>query len=152
MKSKRQDLIVNIVTNKEIETQEELIAELKAAGCDVTQATVSRDIRELKLVKVTTGHGGFRYMLPHKKDHGVNVRFNTALAESIISADYSLNIVVIKTYPGLANAVAAGVDSLNLESVLGCVAGDDTIMIVSRDEECATVIADRIRTLMDQLS
>ena len=148
MKSKRQDLIVNIVTNKEIETQEELIAELKAAGCDVTQATVSRDIRELKLIKVTTGHGGFRYTLPHKKEHSVNVRLNSALADSIISVDYSLNIVVIKTYPGLANAVAAGVDSLNLTSVLGCVAGDDTIITVTSDIEASKDISERIKSLI----
>ena len=148
MKSKRQDLIIDIVTNKEIETQEELIAELRSAGCDVTQATVSRDIRELKLIKVTTGHGGFRYTVPKNKDSNINVRFSTALAESIISADYSFNIVVIKTYPGLANAIATGFDAMNLSSVLGCVAGDDTIIAVTRDLEASMEICDKIKNLI----
>ena len=149
MKTKRQELIVDIIEKKEIETQEDLIAELKAAGYDVTQATVSRDIRELKLVKVTTGHGGYRYMLPPQpSDSSVNVKFNSALAESITSVDYAVNIVVVKTYPGLANAVATGIDSLKLTSILGCVAGDDTIIIVVRDAEMARDIRERIRHLI----
>ena len=148
MKTKRQELIIDIIEKKEIETQEDLIAELRAAGYDVTQATASRDIRELKLVKVTTGHGSYRYMMPPKSDSSVNVKFNSALAESITSVDYSVNIVVVKTYPGLANAVATGIDSLNISSILGCVAGDDTIMIVVRDIESARDISERIRHLI----
>jgi transcriptional regulator of arginine metabolism len=148
MKTKRQEVIIDIIERNEIETQEDLIAELKAAGYDVTQATVSRDIRELKLVKVTTGHGGYRYMMPPKADNPVNVKFNSALAESITNVDYAINIVIVKTYPGLANAVATGIDSLKLSSIVGCVAGDDTIMIVVRDEESARDIGERIRHLI----
>ena len=87
-------------------------------------------------------------MMPPKADSSVNVKFNSALAESITSVDYSVNIVVVKTYPGLANAVATGIDSLNISSILGCVAGDDTIMIVVRDIESARDISERIRHLI----
>ncbi len=148
MKTKRQEQIISIITNYEIETQEELISKLQASGHDVTQATVSRDIRELKLVKVATGHGGYRYMLPPHKNVTMNVRFNSALAESIITVDYALNNIVIKTYPGLANAVATGIDGLNISDILGCVAGDDTILIVTRTVETAEDISDRIRELI----
>ena len=148
MKTKRHEAIIDIISQNEIETQEDLIASLKAAGYDVTQATVSRDIRELKLIKVTTGHGSYRYMMPPQPDTAGNVKFNSALAEAITSVDYALNIVVVKTYPGLANAVATGIDSLNLLSIVGCVAGDDTIMIIVRDEESARDISERIRHLI----
>jgi transcriptional regulator of arginine metabolism len=148
MKNKRQEKIVSLITRYEIETQEELIGMLNKEGFRVTQATVSRDIRELKLVKVTTGHGGYRYMLPPQSDSTANVKFNSALAESIISADFASNIVVVKTYPGLANAVATGIDSLKLTSILGCVAGDDTIIIVVSDIDSARDISERIRHLI----
>lgn len=145
MKSKRQELIIEIVSNNEIETQEDLIEKLKQIGFDVTQATVSRDIRELKLVKVTTGHGGFKYVLPQKKENSINLHFNSAFTKSITSVDHSMNIVVIKTYPGLANAVATSIDSLD---ILGCVAGDDTIITVVRDENAAQVISDKIKDII----
>ncbi len=148
MKTQRQEQIINIIANHEIETQEELISKLQSSGYDVTQATVSRDIRELKLVKVATGHGGYRYMLPPHKSATMNVRFNSALAESIIHVDYALNNIVIKTYPGLANAVATGIDGLNIPDILGCVAGDDTILVVTRTVESAEDISDRIRELI----
>lgn len=149
MKNKRQELIINIVTDNEIETQEDLINALRNAGCDITQATVSRDIRELKLIKVSTGHGSYRYVLPPTQDNNsVNVRFNSALAESILKVDYACNTIVIKTFPGLANAVATGIDALNLSEVLGCVAGDDTIITVTRNEAAAADISEKIRGLI----
>ncbi len=148
MKTKRQEQIIDIISKHEIETQEELINELLKNGFDVTQATVSRDIRELKLVKVATGHGGYRYMLPPHKSTNMNVRFNSALAESIIHVDFALNNIVIKTYPGLANAVATGIDGLNISDILGCVAGDDTILVITRSVEVAEDISERIRELI----
>ncbi len=148
MKTKRQEKIIDIISKHEIETQEELINQLQISGFDVTQATVSRDIRELKLVKLATGHGGYRYMLPTHKNATMNVRFNSALAESIITVDYALNNIVIKTYPGLANAVATGIDALNISDILGCVAGDDTILVVTRTLESAEDISERIRELI----
>lgn len=141
--------MLELISRYEIDTQDELIERLRDHGYDVTQATVSRDIRELKIAKMTTGKGTYRYVLPKQQPElGGGMKFSTTLIDSIISVDHACNIVVLKTYAGLAQAVAVGIDGMNMHQVLGCVAGDDTIMIVSRDEECATIIADRIRALM----
>ena len=151
MKSKRQDLIVNIVTNKEIETQEELISELRAAGCDVTQATVSRDIRELKLIKVTSDVGKYKYTVPEAKEESEGGVYITAFTASIKSVDHAMNTVVVKTYPGLASAVAASLDSFADLDILGCVAGDDTIFAVTHTPESAKQVAERIKGLSNAL-
>lgn len=141
--------MLELISRYEIDTQDELIERLRDHGYDVTQATVSRDIRELKIAKMTTGKGTYRYVLPKQQPQANSgMKFSTTLIDSIISVDHACNMVVLKTYAGLAQAVAVGIDGMNMHQVLGCVAGDDTIMIVSRDEECATIIADRIRTLM----
>ena len=152
MKKHRQEKMLELISRYEIDTQDELIERLRDHGYDVTQATVSRDIRELKIAKLTTGKGTYRYVLPKQQpETGSGMKFSTTLIDSIISVDHAVNIVVLKTYAGLAQAVAVGIDGMNMHQVLGCVAGDDTIMIVSRDAECATVIADRIRSLMKNL-
>ena len=151
MKKNRQEKLLELITKYEIDTQDELIERLRDHGYEVTQATVSRDIRELKIAKMTTGKGTYRYVLPKQPELGTGMKFSTALIDSIISVDHACNIVVLKTYAGLAQAVAVGIDGMNMLQVLGCVAGDDTIMIVSRDEECATIIADRIRMLMKNI-
>ncbi len=148
MKTNRQKKILEIVNRFHVETQDDLIERLMAEGFTVTQATVSRDIRELQLTKVLTGKGTYRYVPPKKEDMVAGLKFNAALVDSIISVEYALNLIVIKTYPGLAQAVAAGVDSLALAEVLGCVAGDDTIMIATRNENSAKSISERLRTLM----
>ena len=148
MKRNRQEKMLELISRYEIDTQDELIARLRENGYDVTQATVSRDIRELKIAKMTTGKGTYRYVLPKQVDHGTGMKLNAALIDSIVSVDYACNIAVLKTYPGMANAVAVGIDAMNMQQILGCVAGDDTIMVVSRDEECAKNIADRFRGLM----
>lgn len=149
MKKHRQEKMLELISRYEIDTQDELIERLRDHGYDVTQATVSRDIRELKIAKLTTGKGTYRYVLPKQQpETGSGMKFSTTLIDSIISVDHAVNIVVLKTYAGLAQAVAVGIDGMNMHQVLGCVAGDDTIMIVSRDEECATVIADHIRSLI----
>ncbi len=148
MKRNRQEKLLELISRYEIDTQDELIARLRENGFDVTQATVSRDIRELKIAKMTTGKGTYRYVLPKQIDVGTGLKLNATLIDSIISVDHACNIIVLKTYPGLANAVAAGIDTMNMQQVLGCVAGDDTIMVIARDEECARDIADRFRDLM----
>ena len=149
MKKHRQEKMLELISRYEIDTQDELIERLRDHGYDVTQATVSRDIRELKIAKLTTGKGTYRYVLPKQQpETGSGMKFSTTLIDSIISVDHAVNIVVLKTYAGLAQAVAVGIDGMNMHQVLGCVAGDDTIMIVSRGEECATVIADHIRSLI----
>lgn len=152
MKSKRQEQIIAIVSKYEIETQEDLIARLRSEGVDVTQATVSRDIRELKLTKILTGHGTYRYVLPVSGETEKNLKFNSALVESIRNVDSAGNIIVIKTYPGMAQAVATGLDALeNQPDLLGCVAGDDTIIVVARDEICARMISEKIHNMLKSL-
>jgi transcriptional regulator of arginine metabolism len=149
MKKNRQEKLLELISRYEIDTQDELIALLREHGYDVTQATVSRDIRELKIAKMTTGKGTYRYVLPkNQPDTSSGMRFSSTLIDSIISVDHAGNLVVLKTYSGLAQAVAVGIDGMNLQPVLGCVAGDDTIMIVARDEDCAADIDDHIRRLM----
>ena len=148
MKRNRQEKMLELISRYEIDTQDELIARLRENGYDVTQATVSRDIRELKIAKMTTGKGTYRYVLPKQVDQGSGMKLNAALIDSIVSVDYACNIAVLKTYPGMANAVAVGLDAMNVQQILGCVAGDDTIMVVSRDEECAKHIAEHFRGLM----
>ena len=148
MKSSRQEKILELIAQYEIETQDDLIHHLQIAGFDVTQATISRDIRELKLTKVLTGHGSYRYVLPSQPDAIPHSNYNRTLVESIISADAAGNILVIHTYPGLAQAVALGIDSMNLPKILGTVGGDDTVISVTKDPEYAKEAARKIHDLM----
>ncbi len=148
MKSSRQNAIIELIEKYDIETQEDMIAHLRALGYEVTQATVSRDIRELKLTKVLSSGGSYRYVKNKINHHEGNIKLNHAVVDSIVKVDYSANIVVLKTYPGLAMAVASGVDALNLSNVLGCIGGDDTIMIVTRNEESSAEISENIRELI----
>ncbi len=146
MKKNRHEKMLELITKYEINTQDELIDRLREHGFDVTQATVSRDIRELKILKMTTGKGSYRYVLPKQSDGGV--KFSTALIESIVSVDHASNNVVLKTYPGMAQAVAVGIDRMHMHQILGSIAGDDTILVIVRDEEAASEIAYRIHELL----
>ena len=148
MKVNRQKKILEIVNRYHVETQDDLIDRLVFEGYNVTQATISRDIRELQLSKVLTGKGTYRYVAPKREDMVTGLKFNTALVDSITHVEYAGNIIVIKTIPGLAQAVATGVDNLTLADVLGCVAGDDTIMIVTKHDNAAKNISERIRIMM----
>lgn len=151
MKKNRQEKLLELISRYEIDTQDELIERLRDHGYEVTQATISRDIRELKIAKMTTGKGTYRYVLPKQQPSASsNMKFTTTLMDSIVNVDRAENIVVLKTYAGMAQAVAAGIDGMNLHQVLGSVAGDDTIIIVTRDVECASLIADRISTLSQE--
>ena len=151
MKNERQNRILELVSKYEIETQEDMIERLRSEGYMVTQATVSRDLKELKLTKTLSANGNYRYCVSHGRTHTGNVKINNAMADSILHVDYSLNNVVIKTYPGLAQAVASSIDAMNMHSILGCVAGDDTIIIVSRDEKSSAEISAKLRELMKSL-
>ena len=151
MKRNRQEKLLELISRYEIDTQDELIARLRECGYDVTQATVSRDIRDLKIVKMMTRKGSYRYVLPKQANEGASPKFSTALIDSIVRVDSACNIVVIKTYPGLANAVAVGIDHMNFSQILGCVAGDDTIMIATRDYESAATICERLHELLKQV-
>ena len=148
MKFNRQKKILEIVNRYHVETQDDLIDRLMTEGYNVTQATISRDIRELQLTKVLTGKGTYRYVAPKREDMVTGLKFNTALVDSITHVEYASNIIVVKTIPGLAQAVATGVDNLTLADVLGCVAGDDTIMIVTKHDNAAKNISERIRIMM----
>jgi transcriptional regulator of arginine metabolism len=148
MKRIRQEKLLELISKYEIDTQDELIERLRESGFEVTQATVSRDIRELNISKMTTGKGTYRYVLPKQTSPISNMKFNSALIDALIGIDYACNIVVLKTHAGLANALAVGIDAMHLENILGCVAGDDTILLVSRSEEAARDIANRFRSMI----
>lgn len=148
MKRIRQEKLLELISKYEIDTQDELIDRLRESGFEVTQATVSRDIRELNISKMTTGKGTYRYVLPKQAAPTSNMKFNSALIDALISIDYACNIVVLKTHAGLANALAVGIDAMHLDEILGCVAGDDTILLVSRSEESARHIAQRFHELI----
>ena len=150
MKKTRQSKIIELISNHDIETQDELISRLVEYGYNVTQATISRDIRELKLTKVSSTGGIYKYVLP-KEEKRIAAKFNSTLTESIIHVDSALNQLVLKTYPGMAGAVAVGIDTLNMPEILGCVAGDDTIIVICRSVEAADVLADNIKHLIGAL-
>lgn len=151
MKKRRQEKLLELISAFEIETQDELIDRLRDHGFEVTQATVSRDIRELKIYKMTTGRGTYRYVLPKQSEEtGNSMKFGSTIIGSIVSVNVALNIVVLKTFAGLAQAVAVGIDGMKMEQILGCVAGDDTIMIVARNEQSAAEISDHLHTLLDK--
>lgn len=148
MKSGRQEKILEIISTRSIETQEELIEALKNEGFAVTQATASRDIRQLKLLKVMMD-GVYKYVAP-KKELDEFSEYNSALISSIREIRYALNNVVVKTAPGLAGAVAAGIDSLRENDILGCVAGDDTIIIVTVSEDSSAKISQKLLKIAEK--
>ena len=142
MKPKRQEKILEIIATESIETQEDLINALRREGFNATQATASRDIRQLKLLKVLD-NGIYKYVAP-KSDIDSTNTYNHALFASITDIKYALNNVVIKTNPGLAQAVAAGIDTLHDADILGCVAGDDCIILVTKSGEASAKITEKI--------
>ncbi len=148
VKNKRQELIVELIERYEIQKQEELIRLLAERGVNATQATVSRDIRELKLMKGTGVGGVHKYVLPGRH-HTAIPKFNRSLAESITKIDSAENLIVVKTYPGMASAVASCIDSFNIPEIVGCVAGDDAILVVVRNREEAAALGSRLRKMME---
>ena len=150
MKSQRQAKILEIISNKNIETQEQLLAELQAEGFRGTQATISRDIKELRIVKELTSLGTYRYTIS-ASDLGstFSARLNTIFRECVISFDYAQNIIVVRTLPGLASAAGSAIDAMNLNSIVGTLAGDDTVMIVMRDTNAAATLCGEIRSLLN---
>lgn len=132
MKKTRQQKIVEVIEKYEVETQEELAGYLKDSGFSVTQATVSRDIRELHLSKVPSGSGGQKYVVLHQDDSHLGDKYIRVLRDGFVSMDMAQNILVVKTVSGMAMAVAAALDALKFPEVVGCIAGDDTIMVAVR--------------------
>ena len=149
MKTQRQAKILEIVTTKDIETQEQLLQELQDAGVYSTQATISRDIKELRIVKEMTSFGTYRYTTSSKEVAGTfSSRLNTIFRECVTGFDYAQNIVVIHTLPGLASAAGSAVDAMSMSFVLGTLAGDDTVMIVMRDTNAAAAFCSEIKNLL----
>ena len=137
MKNARQQKILEIIEKYNIDTQEALISKLKDEGYVVTQTTVSRDINQLKLVKAVTSSGSYKYIVPDVKRENNKAVMNSALTEAVIKIQAAKNIVVVKTLSGMANAIAVCVDSINHDDIVGCVAGDDTIIVVTPDDDIA---------------
>lgn len=150
MKSKRQNEIIRLISARDIETQEELASELRLMGYKVTQATVSRDIRELRLIKVSAKDGGYKYAKPERHETAVSERLTRILTDSLVHVDHSGNLIVIKTLSGSANVAAEALDTLDWPEILGTIAGDNTIFAVIRNETDAAEISNRIRKLTDQ--
>lgn len=150
MKLARHEKIIELIHKFDIDTQEELAARLNEAGFKVTQATVSRDIRALKMTKVAGKNGKSRYAILQDAPHALGEKYTRVLKDALISMDLGQNLVVIKTVPGMAMAVAAALDELKWPEILGCIAGDDTIMCACRDSEQAVVVSENLREILDK--
>lgn len=149
MKSKRQDAILAIIEERSIETQDQLLEALMERGFHVTQATVSRDIKELHLLKEHSGYGTYRYAVSGKKTAMNSVqRLRTIFKEGVSSFDVARNIVVIKTMPGLASAACAAVDAMEINDIVGSLAGDDTALLVMRTDESALALCEDIHQML----
>lgn len=149
MKVGRQSKIIELISKNDIETQEELADLLNAAGYNVTQATISRDIRELKLTKVATSGGKQKYIVLQNQESGLYDKYVRVLKDGFVSMDMAMNIVVIKTVAGMAMAVAAALDHLHINGVVGSIAGDDTIMCAIKSLEDTEYVMDKITKLVN---
>lgn len=148
MKTVRQVAILDIIEKQEIETQEELASALNARGIRVTQATVSRDIKELRLLKVLTPSGKYKYATGDQADNNLTDRFIRMLAESLLSVLSANNLIVVKTLSGSANVAAEALDSMHWPEVLGTLAGDNTVLLIIRSNEETITVTSRIREMM----
>lgn len=147
MKNARHAKILELIEQHPIDKQEELLKQLRAAGFTVTQATVSRDIRELHLVKTATGDGGFRYIASfnREKTRHQPSRFETIFRESVLKTDYSENIVMVKCFTGMANAACEVFDSMVWNDVVGTLSGDDTFIVITRSEAASMVLCEQLQ-------
>ncbi len=140
---------MEIITTRNVETQEQLLALLQEEGFRGTQATISRDIKELRIVKELTSLGTYRYSASaNEVGSSFSARLNTIFRECVTSFDYAQNIIIIRTLPGLASAAASAIDSMNMNMVVGSLAGDDTVMVVMRDSNAAAAFCGEIRNLI----
>lgn len=150
MKVSRHAKIIELISQKDIETQEELAEYLKNAGFKVTQATISRDIRDLKLTKVSVDGRMQKYVILKPDEDGMSEKYIRVLKDGYVSMDMAQNILVIKTISGMAMAVAAAVDAMKWKEVVGCIAGDDTIMCAIRSVEDTVAVMDKIRKIVSK--
>ena len=150
MKANRQKKILELITEKSIETQEQLLKELHDCGYKSTQATVSRDIKELRIIKTLDGLGGYRYSVPRKNEgEKFDARFRVIFRECVTSMDYAQNLVVVKTMPGLGAAAGANIDALHMPTVVGTLSGDDTTLVIMRDSESVMDFCEEIRKMIE---
>ena len=148
MKNNRQKQILSLIAAHEITTQEELLEKLRESGYNVTQATVSRDIRQLKLIKIQSDNDTYRYAESGAETGpAINAKYVNILSETVTDVDYAGHLIVVKTYNGMAMAAGAAFDSMRWNGILGTIAGDDTVFIAVRSEAFAKEICDRIRNM-----
>lgn len=150
MKTKRQAKMLELIQKNDIETQEELSDYLEKEGFQVTQATVSRDIRELKLTKVAMSNGRQKYVALQETGEDMSRKYKRVFHDGFVSMDVAQNILVIKTVSGMAMAVAAAIDAMHMYEILGCIAGDDTIMCAIRSNEDAIRVMGRLRKIAEE--
>ena len=150
MKTRRQSKILELIQKNDIETQEELSAYLVKEGYKVTQATVSRDIREMKLTKVSLSNGRQKYVALGEAKDDLSEKYFRVFRDGFVSMDMAQNILVIKTVSGMANAVCAAIDAMKIHEIVGSVAGDDTIMCAIRTVEDTVTIMKKLRRIVEQ--
>lgn len=148
MKISRHSKILEIIENNQIETQEELAEQLKESGINVTQATVSRDIKELRLIKVLSDDGNYKYAAMKEQNTMLTERLFKTFAETVMSIDHSGNIIVVKTFSGAAHAAGEAIDAFDIKDIIGSVAGDNTIFILVRHIENVPIIMEKFKKLM----
>lgn len=144
----RQSKILELISKREIETQEELAEGLKSMDIDVTQATISRDIKELRLVKTMSKSGKHKYATIGQSQEGITDRLNKIFENSVVSIDNALNIIVIKTIPGAAQICASAIDYMGLERIAGTLAGDDTVFVAVKSLEAIEEILEEFRKII----
>ncbi len=149
MKTKRQAKMLELIKRNDIETQEELSDYLEREGYQVTQATVSRDIRELKLTKVAMSNGRQKYVALQETDENLSQKYVHVFHDGFVSMDMAQNILVIKTVSGMAMAVAAALDAMHMHEIVGCIAGDDTIMCAIRSVDDTVAVMNRLKKLVE---
>ena len=149
MKNDRQAMILEIIAQEDIETQEQLLTRLQARGVRCTQATISRDIKQLHLMKEPVGQGVYKYAVSGNRTKlNVAAKLRTIFRECIVSIDYAQNIVVIKTMPGLANGACSALDNMDMTDIVGSLAGDDTAFLVMRTTESAALLCEEMKEML----
>lgn len=147
MKTRRQKCIKDIITQYDVETQEELIEMLRNRGHEATQATISRDIKELKIIKVATEYNTYKYALTPQDDTRTTAKYSSILKQTVINIEYAGNLIVLKTYPGMAQAAAAAIDSMEFNEIIGTIAGDDTVFIATYSVEHSRLFMDKYKSI-----
>ena len=147
MKKARHDAILSLIENENIGTQEALLERLLEEGFSVTQATISRDIKALRPIKTPTGDGEYKYVYVQKDSEDYTQKYYSILSHSVVSVNYAGNMAVVKCYTGMAQAACTAVDNINMDKIVGTLAGDDTIFVLCKDESAASELKKRIEKI-----